>query len=898
MLGLSATWVRMKSLLPALTCSTAPALPGQWQKAATGKQLLTLALLLAPFSGAWAQQTININNNSQIAPAGHPADMRICGNGAKTDPNAQGDCNNLDPTMDGNRVAIYAPVSESSMNVTGRLDESDTAATTGTNNSVTLDAGIMGNFYGAYAYSTEDGLDATLTGNKVAIDAPYAIVTANGGYARTETNATASSTDNQAIVIRGSLRGINGGSASCRRDCTADASGNTVSMVDTALGNWGNLVGGLANIISSSTNAVVTASNNTVAISGGTVETGGNQPLGGGYATCDISCAAATASGNTVQISGGTVVNSLIAGGTTVNGHTAIASDNTVEISGTAQIGAGVSLAGGQLLGTPDITIATDNTLKLGVSGVMVDRVSDFQNMDFDLPATLGNHGEMLISRQAVSVNDVSLGVGVQPGSPLQVGDEIVLIEGPNTMPTPSMTGALATTAITSLTTGYAFELVSVAGGSEENQLIVRVTNSLLLSFTCAVVCDIPASTVGTAITPRDVSSFALGGATPYTFTATGLPDGLSISAAGVISGTPTAEAAAGTATITVRDSTTTPSAQTASVTIHYGAVTAPGTPLSFTHSTDYDIPAMTAGSAIEPIDAGMGAAGGTQPYTFSPMGLPAGLSIDSTTGVISGTPTTAGANGSVTITVTDDASDSESITIAYGAIASPLTFTTRATFNIPPSTAGVAIAPVDVSVGVAGGQASYTYSATGLPIGLSISSAGVISGTPSAAGPADTAIIMVTDSTSPEPQTAHITIHYGATAPQTVTVGPQSGTLEPNGAAGAVTYHVTTVGIPDDTYQVTLYGAPAGVVAEDITLTNGAGTLTIDAPANLAAGTYTVTVTIDGVTSDDFTFTVGALPSASAAPIPTLSQWGLALLALLLAGGAAVRMRRNPARR
>jgi 5'-nucleotidase len=55
------------------------------------------------------------------------------------------------------------------------------------------------------------------------------------------------------------------------------------------------------------------------------------------------------------------------------------------------------------------------------------------------------------------------------------------------------------------------------------------------------------AATAGTAIAPLTLA--ATGGTTPYTWTATGLPDGLAISPAGVVSGTP---AAAGTSTVTV----------------------------------------------------------------------------------------------------------------------------------------------------------------------------------------------------------------------------------------------------------------------------------------------------------------------------------------------------------
>jgi Zn-dependent metalloprotease len=50
-----------------------------------------------------------------------------------------------------------------------------------------------------------------------------------------------------------------------------------------------------------------------------------------------------------------------------------------------------------------------------------------------------------------------------------------------------------------------------------------------------------------------------------------------------------------------------------------------------------------------------LAASGGTTPYTFSATGLPAGLTLNTSTGVISGTPTTA-ATSTVTATVTDSA--------------------------------------------------------------------------------------------------------------------------------------------------------------------------------------------------------------------------------------------------
>ncbi len=70
--------------------------------------------------------------------------------------------------------------------------------------------------------------------------------------------------------------------------------------------------------------------------------------------------------------------------------------------------------------------------------------------------------------------------------------------------------------------------------------------------------------TVGTAI--ANITLSATGGTAPYTWSATGLPAGLSISTGGVISGTPTAAGTYNT-TVTARDSASTPQTGTASFT-------------------------------------------------------------------------------------------------------------------------------------------------------------------------------------------------------------------------------------------------------------------------------------------------------------------------------------------
>ncbi len=146
---------------------------------------------------------------------------------------------------------------------------------------------------------------------------------------------------------------------------------------------------------------------------------------------------------------------------------------------------------------------------------------------------------------------------------------------------------------------------------------------------------------------------------------------------------------------------------------------------------------ALPDGTAFSPYVATLTGIGGTTPYTWSITAgsLPAGLSLNSSTGKISGTPTAAGTT-SFTVTVTDAtpttttppgpfvASRSLSITVSPA----PLTITTM---SLPNAQVGK---PYAATVTAIGGTSPYTWSITSgsLPRGLSLNPAtGVIAGTP-----------------------------------------------------------------------------------------------------------------------------------------------------------------------
>ncbi len=118
---------------------------------------------------------------------------------------------------------------------------------------------------------------------------------------------------------------------------------------------------------------------------------------------------------------------------------------------------------------------------------------------------------------------------------------------------------------------------------------------------------------------------------------------------------------------------------------------------------------------------------------TYSASGLPAGLSINSSSGLISGTPTTAGTS-SVTVTATDSTGASGSASFSWTVNSQTGNTVTVTNPGNQTSTVGSAVS-LQIHASDSGG-ATLTYSASGLPAGLSInSSSGLISGTPTTAG-------------------------------------------------------------------------------------------------------------------------------------------------------------------
>jgi uncharacterized repeat protein (TIGR01451 family) len=259
------------------------------------------------------------------------------------------------------------------------------------------------------------------------------------------------------------------------------------------------------------------------------------------------------------------------------------------------------------------------------------------------------------------------------------------------------------------------------------------------------------------------------------------------------------------------------------------------------------------AGQVLVAYSSAAVAGGGTPPYTFSVASgaLPAGLSLNTTTGAITGTPTTAGPF-SFTASVTDSlgataTSSSCGITIAPPPPPPP-------SLACPAST-GLVGTGYSSALVVTGGTGPYTFSISSgsLPSGLALNtSSGAITGTPTTAGPFSFTA-RVTDSLGATATSSSCGITIAPVADLTITKS-HLGNFQ-QGSAGSYALTASNTGLGATSGTVTVSDTlPTGLTATAISGTGWTCTLasrTCTRSDVLAAGAsyapITVTVNVAG---------------------------------------------------
>lgn len=314
------------------------------------------------------------------------------------------------------------------------------------------------------------------------------------------------------------------------------------------------------------------------------------------------------------------------------------------------------------------------------------------------------------------------------------------------------------------------------------------------------------------------------------------LPAGLTLSSStGAIAGTPTA---AGTASgLRLTATAGQQSAQTAAFSI----VVAPA-------------PAQAAASMATPIAGQVGQALSATPsssgfqsapsWTLAAGTLPAGLSVDPSTGRVYGTPTVAGTTSGLVLAAASGGQSAQTNAFSVVVQAAP---TSNLAVSYPASTtviANMAGQSVQPSVTGATGSVSFVRTAGSLPPGMSLNPAsGVISGTPSS-GAASYANLSVRGTDS---------VKSSDSAPFAITVATASAGSPGNQSAvpgSSFSMPAPSTNIPGATWAVTAGSLPAGlslnpstgvvsgtvggsaVTSGGIVLTASAGGVSASAPA------------------------------------------------------------------
>ncbi len=449
-------------------------------------------------------------------------------------------------------------------------------------------------------------------------------------------------------------------------------------------------------------------------------------------------------------------------------------------------------------------------TLKVGSIGITTTQLSTWtQNSPTAYSYTLQSTGTTGVKTWSVPAT----GVGSLPAG-LSLNSATGVVSG-----TPSVSGSFS----------VSFTLADAGTGSTASKSIPITINPAPSIITSSLAPGVVAQSYNQSLTMA-------GGTLPITWSLNGsLPPGLTFNTGtGAITGTPTAD---GTYSFDVTVTDVTMAVATKTLQIIVNKV------LAITTATS--LPSVLSGQTTSTTLAGTG---GTLPYSWSAVGLPAGFALSAFTGVLTATPNITG-TFSFTATLTD----------ANGTTVSRV-FTV--TVNTPVSVSTTILNPWTVSragysqtLAATGGSGAYTWVVTAgsLPPGMALSAAGVLNNTPTTSGTYSFTVTATDGSTPALTGSKQLTLVINA--PLTVTT-----TALGNGVVNTLySQQLLSSGGTTPVLWTANAALPAGLTLDNLTgiisgIPTAAATSPITFTATDASGatssTANITITIDAVPS------------------------------------------------
>ena len=417
--------------------------------------------------------------------------------------------------------------------------------------------------------------------------------------------------------------------------------------------------------------------------------------------------------------------------------------------------------------------------------------------------------GLQISTTPAAPAGTVYSATGLPPG--LSINGSSGLITG-----TPTTAGTYACT-------------ISLLSGGTTNNLAASITINAPTSTLTITSATTATGTVGAAFS-YNVTASTVAGAPVISFNIGALPPGLTTggtTTAPTITSTPTV---AGTYTVSLSANNLNGAGPVTTLTITVGAAaTAPTIASAATlavasGAVTYSITTNTDGTA-------------NAPTSYSASGVPAGMTFNTGTGALGGTPTSGGVYV-ITLTAINaaGAGPAKALTLTYGSLSS---ITSALTAN---AGVGAAFSYTLTASGVAP-NAPTSYNIGVLPPGLSGNTAtGVISGTPTTA--ATTLVTVSANNSTGTGSAVTLTINVG-NLPSITSAAAASGTV-----GAAFSYTITASNAPT---SFTVSGLPAGLVASAGVISgtpsaSGAFAVTLSATNAFGTGSNaTLTISISG---------------------------------------------------